>query len=69
MNFLFKILPSLLKIVACLYIFYIFLFEKDLRRSSPINWETLMMIGIMTWFVNIISDSWKEIKSLWRKRK
>ncbi|ATA93922.1 hypothetical protein ACI760_00240 [Capnocytophaga canimorsus] len=69
MNFLFKILPSLLKIVACLYIFYIFLFEKDLRRSSPINWETLMMIGIMIWFVDIISDSWKEIKSLWRKRK
>ncbi|CEN35620.1 hypothetical protein [Capnocytophaga canimorsus] len=69
MNFLFKILPSLLKIVACLYIFYIFLFEKDLRRSSPINWETLMMIGIMIWFVNIISDSWKEIKSLWQKRK
>ncbi|VEJ19264.1 Uncharacterised protein [Capnocytophaga canimorsus] len=69
MNFLFKILPSLLKIVACLYIFYIFLFEKNLRRSSPINWETLMMIGIMIWFVDIISDSWKEIKSLWRKRK
>ncbi|ATA67915.1 hypothetical protein CGC48_04265 [Capnocytophaga cynodegmi] len=69
MKFLFKILPSLLKIVACLYIFYIFLFEKDLRRSSPINWETLMMIGIMIWFVDIISDSWKEIKSLWRKRK
>lgn len=69
MQFLLKILPSLLKIVACVYIIYIFIVEKGLRRHSPINWETLMMLGIMIWLVVIISDVWKDIKMQWQKRK
>ncbi|ATA77159.1 MULTISPECIES: hypothetical protein [Flavobacteriales] len=69
MQFLLKILPSLLKIVACVYIIYIFIVEKGLRRHSPINWETLMMLGIMIWLVVIISDAWKDIKMQWQKRK
>lgn len=69
MQFLLKILLSLLKIVACVYIIYIFIVEKGLRRHSPINWETLMMLGIMIWLVVIISDAWKDIKMQWQKRK
>ncbi|AYW37229.1 hypothetical protein [Capnocytophaga canimorsus] len=69
MQFLLKILPSLLKIVACVYIIYIFIVEKGLRRHSPINWETLIMLGIMIWLVVIISDAWKDIKMQWQKRK
>ncbi|MFK8266720.1 hypothetical protein [Capnocytophaga cynodegmi] len=69
MQFLLKILLSLLKIVACVYIIYIFIVEKGLRRHSPINWETLMMLGIMIWLVVIISDAWKDIKIQWQKRK
>ncbi|WP_155284608.1 hypothetical protein [Capnocytophaga felis] len=69
MKFLFRILPFISKIIACLYIMYIFFIEKGLRRHSPINFETLMMLGILMWLVTIISEAWKDIKTQWHKRK
>ncbi len=57
------VLSPIFKIVICGYILYIFLFEKNLRKHSPINLDTILMLLSAMWLIGVISDSFKVIKT------
>lgn len=57
------------KIVASVYVIYIFIFEKHLRRHSPLNLDTILMLMTMIWLINEISKSFKAIKTFFKSDK
>ncbi|MDO5104442.1 hypothetical protein [Capnocytophaga sp.] len=57
------------KIVASVYVIYIFIVEKHLRRHSPLNLDTILMLITMLWLVNEISKGFKAIKASFKSDK
>ncbi|MDO4895978.1 MAG: hypothetical protein Q3971_01340 [Moraxella sp.] len=57
------ILAPIGKIIICGYILYIFFFEKNLRRHTPMDLDGILMLMSAIWLVSVISDSLHQIKN------